>query len=345
MKATIKGIEYYLPKATLTNEYLAEIYPDWSVNKIEKKTGIRTRHIAGENECASDLGVRASQNLLTSTGVSPKSVDYLLFCTQSPDYHLPTSACLIQHRLGLGLNVGAFDINLGCSGYIYGLSVAKGLIESGQARTILLVTAETYSKYIHANDRSVRTIFGDAGAATLVVGEENDEQSPAHSIGPFVFGTDGAGAENLIVHIGGQRFRDIENYRNKNPSPINPLISEDHLYMNGSAIFNFTLKVVPECIGQMLKKCGMGMDQIDRFVFHQANRFILDHLRQKLKIPKEKYYINMADCGNTVSCTIPIALKQAMNERWLEPGNLVMLVGFGVGYSWGATLVRVTNFF
>ncbi|MFH0725710.1 MAG: ketoacyl-ACP synthase III [Pseudomonadota bacterium] len=343
MTAKIQAIEYYLPEAVLTNDQLTTAYPDWSVEKIGKKTGVYARHIAGEKECASDLAVKAARKLIHATGISADRIEYLLFCTQSPDYYLPTSACLIQDRLGLGTHVGALDFNLGCSGYIYGLSIAKGLVESGQAHTILLLTAETYSKYIHPEDRSVRTIFGDAATATLIVGEDDNERESESAIGPFVFGTDGAGAENLIVPVGGQRYPDLASYLDANPSSQCAEIPGNYLCMNGSAIFNFTLQVVPRCLDQLLKKCGKEMGEIDRFIFHQANKFMLEHLRQKLKIPKEKYYLNIADFGNTVSCSIPIALRQAQMDRWLRPGHLVMLVGFGVGYSWGGTLVRLAS--
>jgi 3-oxoacyl-[acyl-carrier-protein] synthase-3 len=340
MKAKIEGIEYYLPDETLTNEYLAEIYPEWSIEKIENKTGVRRRHIAKDGECASDLGIKAAEKLFLSTGFSKDSIDFLLFCTQSPDYRLPSSACLIQDRLGLGQHAGALDINLGCSGYIYGLSLAKGLIESGQARNILFITAETYSKYIHPDDRSVRTIFGDAAAATIIVRTDETLDESEQFIGPFVFGTDGSGGGNLIVPVGGSRFPTLDTYRNRNQSLKASDIPETNLYMNGSEIFNFTLRVVPECFRQLLKKSGKDVSEIDRFVFHQANRFMLDHLRRKLKIPKEKYFADISNCGNTVSCTIPIALKQAQVDRWLEPGHLVMLIGFGVGLSWSAALIQ-----
>ena len=166
MKAAIRAIEYYLPETVLGSDDLTREFPDWSVAKIESKTGIRERHIASGSECSSDLGIAAAKKLFDSGAVSPSEIDFLLFCTQSPDYFLPTTACMMQAALGIPKTAGALDFNLGCSGFVYGLGLAKGLIETGQAKSILLITAETYSKFIHPRDRSVRTIFGDAAAAT-----------------------------------------------------------------------------------------------------------------------------------------------------------------------------------
>lgn len=341
MIATIRQIEYYFPEGTLTNADLKQAYPDWTVEKIEKKTGVHTRYIAGEKECATDLAVRAVSKLIDSSKIPKNLIDYILFCTQSPDYFLPTSACLLQHRLHLSKHVGALDFNLGCSGYIYGLSIAKALIETGQARVILLITAETYSKYIHPEDRSVRSIFGDAASATLIVGERDDNRVMPDAIGPFVFGTDGSGGENLIVPVGGHRHPNSSSYQKTGSQAGGSVFSGKHLYMNGPALFNFALQEIPGCVHRLLEISEKTPSDIDRFIFHQANGFILEHLRQKLKIPAEKFFIDMQDGGNTVSCTIPIALKRAQMNGWLEPGQLIMLVGFGVGYSWGATLIRL----
>src|ERR1700677_1922670 len=170
MKAVIRAIEYHLPEAVLQGQDLAREFPDWPVAKIESKTGISQRHIAAAGECSSDLGIAAAKKLFASGAAAAAEIDFLLFCTQSPDYFLPTTACLVQTALDIPTHAGALDFNLGCSGFVYGLSLAKGLIETGQAANVLLITAETYSKFIHPGDRSVRTIFGDAGAATLING-------------------------------------------------------------------------------------------------------------------------------------------------------------------------------
>lgn len=336
MSAVIRSIEYHLPEQVLSNEDLAEEFGDWSAAKIGSKTGIEYRHIAADGECASDLAFAAAMKLFASGVCKPEGVDYLLLCTQSPDYFLPTTACLLQHRLGLSQDTGAFDFNLGCSGYVYGLGIAKGLIATGQASNVLLITAETYSKFIHPRDRSVRTLFGDAASATLIQRDENEDRG----IGTVVLGTDGSGENNLIVPSGGLRnprssqtgeAREVEhgNFR-----------SAENLYMNGPEVFAFSLRVVPNIIQRLLTKASIAMDSVDYLVFHQANEFMLEHLRNKLRVPKEKFCIAVRNCGNTVSCTIPIALRQAQDNSYLRPGMRVMLVGFGVGYSWGASLVQ-----
>ena len=335
MKATVAAIEYHFPERCLTNAQLAAEFPEWSVEKIEEKTGIAERWIAAEGECASDLGIAAARKLFDSGACRPADIDYILFCTQSPDHFLPTTACMMQERLGISTSAGALDFNLGCSGYVYGLGLAKALVETRQATNVLLVTAETYSKFIHPKDKSVRTLFGDAGAATLVRGVAGNDEF----IGPFVYGTDGAGARNLIVPTGGMRRRVATDEGATMDSDGN-LRSEANLYMNGAEIFAFTLQAVPKVVRELLAAAGKSLDDIDLYVFHQANQYMLEHLRKKLKIPPERFFVGMRHCGNTVSCTIPIALKQAVEEGRMQPGRLAMAVGFGVGYSWGATLIR-----
>lgn len=334
--AIIKLIEYELPECFLTNEILATDFSDWSVEKIEKKTGIRVRRIAAQYECASDLGVLAAEKIFINSNCKREEIDYLLFCTQSPDYFLPTTACLMQDRLGLPNSCGALDFNLGCSGYIYGLGLAKGLIETGQACNVLLITAETYSKYIHPGDRSVRTLFGDAATATLIQRSSTAEEI----IGPFVYGTDGTGGKNLIVPTGGSRLLRSKESAEVVEDEHGNFRSQDHLYMNGAEIFTFTLHSVPNAVKKLLFLSGKKTEDIDLFIFHQANKFMLEHLCKKLKLPEKKFFISFEDYGNTVSSTIPIALNDALLQKKLRAGDLVMLVGFGVGYSWGATLVR-----
>ena len=336
MQASVSAIEYYLPERAISTEDLSAEFPEWSVAKIDEKTGIRDRHIAAPDECSSDLAVAAARKLFASGACRPEDIDFLLLCTQSPDYFLPTTACLVQDRLGIPTAAGAFDFNLGCSGFIYGLGIAQGLIASAQASKVLLLTAETYSKFMNPRDRSVRTIFGDAAAATLLEAQD----APAPFIGPFVYGTDGSGAPNLIVPAGGMR-------RPRAPETAIPaeddngnVRSPDDLFMNGAEIFNFTIEAVPKSVAALLKKASLTPADIDLFVFHQANRYMLEHLRKRLKIPPEKFQLSMAHCGNTVSSTIPIALKHAAEEGKLSPGTTMLLVGFGVGYSWGVAILR-----
>ena len=340
MQAVVAAVEYYVPKQVLSNDQLALEYPQWTADKILEKTGISERHIAAEDECSSDLGVSASQKLFATGVCVPEDIDYLLFCTQSPDYSLPTSACVMQDRLGIPIRSGALDFNLGCSGFVYGLGIAKGLIETGQARNVLLVTAETYTKFIHPGDRSVRTIFGDGAAATLIKSVDGAGDPSDPWIGPFVYGTDGRGAQNLIVPAGGMRQARTKESGRAVQDEHGSWRSADNLYMNGPEIFTFSLQAAPKSVKSLLARSGESIDDIDLVVFHQANKYMLDYLRKKIKLPEDKFYIALRDYGNTVSSTIPIALKQALDQGRLHPGDRIMVVGFGVGYSWAAALLR-----
>ena len=332
MNIGIKAIEYYLPDMILTNEELAELYPDWSADKIFDKTGIKYRHVADTNETASDLAIRAAKKLFDTEVINPEEIDFVLLATQTPDYLLPTTACIIQDKLGLPKSIGALDFNLGCSAYIYGLALSKGLINTGIAKNVLLITSETYTKHIHPFDKSVRTIFGDAAAATLVgIGDSE--------IFGFDLGTDGSGYDKLIIPAGGSVLPKSEE-TSKEYEEDGYIRSKDNLFMDGTEIFNFTIGVIPKTIKNILTKNNLTIEDIDLFIFHQANKFMLDFLRKKLKIPMEKFYINMEDTGNTVSASIPIALKRAELEGRIFRGNKVMLVGFGVGLSWGSTIIR-----
>jgi len=336
-RAAIRAITSYLPAGELTNEQLAREFGEADGEKILHKTGIAVRRVAAPNECASDLGVAAAERLFESGACSPSDIDFLLLCTQSPDYFLPTTACIMQSRLGLKTDSGAVDVNQGCSGYVYSLALAKSLIEAGTARQVLLVTADTYTKFINRRDRSVRTLFGDGATATLV-GEVPAENE---LIGPFVFGTDGRGAEKLIVPAGGMRRPIDDNAAIETKDEQGNWRSACNLYMDGGAVFNFTLQTVPRALDQLLAKSGRRLDEIDYFILHQANKFMLDRLRVKMKIPAAKFFNDMSQTGNTVSSTIPIAFENARKQDLIKTGDTVALIGFGVGLSWAATIVEV----
>lgn len=329
MKAFIKDIAYCLPEKIVTNEDLVREFPEWSVEKIADKVGVIERHVVVD-ETATDLAVNAAERLFSQGNVLRDDIDFVLFCTQSPDYKLPSSACIIQDRLGLSTKCGAFDFNLGCSGYEYGLAVAKGLVAAGIANNILLLTGETYNKYIHDRDKGNRTIFGDAASATVV------STTGFAEIGDFTLGTDGAGAKSLIVKTGAARFPQASGDLSFDDGG-NPL-SSDHLFMDGQEIFMFTLMKVPKMVKEVVAKNGLEKDDISLFVFHQANKYMLEHLRKKLKIEDDRFFVNLENVGNTVSSTIPIALCDA-REQGLLKGN-VLLAGFGVGLSWGATIIK-----
>lgn len=330
MKSYIKAISYYLPERVVTNEDLVKDFPEWTVEKVAGKVGVSQRHIAAENETASDMATKSAEKLFSEHDIDRSTIDFVLLCTQSPDYYLPTSACLIQNRLGLSTSCGALDFNLGCSGFVYGLSLAKGLIAGGIAKNVLLLTAETYSKHIHPKDKGNRTIFGDASAATLV------STDGFASVEDFCLGTDGRGAENLIVKKGGLRqpnaVADLTFDEAGNPT------SSDYLHMNGGEIFNFTSEAVPVLVENVLEKNQLKQDDIQLFVFHQANKYMMNYLRKLIDVEPEKFYFYLEKVGNTVSSTIPIALCEAQKEGKLE-GN-ILIAGFGVGYSWGATVLK-----
>ena len=332
MKAYIKALDYYLPQKILTNEDLVQDFPEWNIDKIIGKLGINKRHIAAEHETATDLAIEAAKKLFNQEGIEKESIDYILFCTQSPDYLLPTSACIIQDRLGLSKNIGALDFNQGCSGFVYGLSLAKGLILGNIAKNILLLTAETYTKKIHIQDKGNRSIFGDGAAAALITTEGIAE------IKEFCLGTDGSGAENLIIRTGMARNPEkvgkVEFDEDSNP------VSPDHIYMNGGEVFSFTLAKVPNLIKCVLEKNGAEKDEIDLFIYHQANKYMLDFLRKKSKIDENKFYIYLSEVGNTVSSTIPIALCEALKDGSIQKNMNVLLAGFGVGLSWAGCILK-----
>lgn len=337
--AKIIAIDYHLPAGVLDNEQLAAELGDWSADKIFDKTGIRTRHIAAAGETAADLAYAAATSLFAAhPAIARDAIDTLILCTQAPDHFLPSSACILQHRLGLPTSCAAFDINLGCSGYVYGLALARGMIESGLRRNVLLLTADTYSKFIHPHDRSVRTLFGDGAAATLVSAVE----APAGSaIGGFVLGTDGGGADKLIVPAGAARLPPSAATGATRTDASGNVRSDDHLFMDGAEVMAFTLTSVPRAMAQVLDEAGKTLADIDHVVFHQANRFMLDALRKKCKIPEDKFIIEMDSVGNTVSSTIPIALARARAKGRTRPGQTALLLGFGVGYSWGGVIVTL----
>lgn len=335
MSASIRAISYFLPEGELTNEDISRDFPEWSIEKIAEKTGIHTRHIAAENVCSSDLGIESAKRLFKEHGIDKNEIDFILFCTQSPDYFFPTSACLIQDKLGLSTTTGALDFNLGCSGFVYGLSLAKGLIESGTAKNVLLITAETYSKLMHPKDKSVRTLIGDGSACTLISNSETG------SLGPFIYGTDGKGAEKIILRAGGFRLPKTEETGIDEIDEFGNITNKNSMYMNGADVFNFTLKIIPELVNNLYEKSGIPDEKIDLYIFHQANKYMLDALRKKLKITEDRFYIFMSSCGNTVSSTIPIALHNAIKEGKAGPGSKIMAVGFGVGLSWGAGIISL----
>jgi len=311
-----------------TNAALAQEFPEWNLELIYSKTGIGQRYIAAEDECASDLAVGAAEKLFAENDVDPSSIDFLLLCTQTPDYPLPTTACLLQERLGLSQHTGAMDFNLGCSGYVYGLAVADGLIRTGSVKRVLLITAETYSKYIAEDDRSLRTIFSDAAAATLI------DASDEITLSAFQYGTDGSGADTLLVTSGGARPEQNAH------RPRHRKRWDSALYMDGPSLMNFTVGAVPQVVAEILEKAELSREDIDIYLMHQATLKMLQQLQQRLELDDEQLPICLEDCGNTVSSTLPILISDLRKQNRLHPQQNNMLIGFGVGWSWAGCIWR-----
>ena len=307
----ITDIEYVLGKNKESLEDLGKINPDWMIEKLKDKTGIHSRHTLGVNETEKSLVIEASKKLFER--VNPDDIDGIIHVSQSPFSRLPTSACLIQDILNLPKNMMAFDLIQGCSGFVYGLSVASAMIYQQGLKKVLIICADTYTNYIPKNDRTNRPIFSDGAAAAIL------ESSGDGSIGPFSFFTDGSGGDLLALK---------ENN------------GKEQLFMDGKKVFKFSLREVPKAFNELLIKANLKQEDIDLFIFHQASAVILRQLKSKLNIPDEKWFQNIKDMGNTVSATIPIAIKQAKDNGQFKPKMNVMLMGFGVGLSVAGCIVR-----
>ena len=334
----ITAIASQFPERVLTSDALAELFPGWSAPKIIDKTGVRERRIAAVDETALDLGEKAALKLLAETGADPAEIDFVVFCTQTPDHALPGNATLLHRRLGLRPDCGVLDQGLGCSGFVYALAVVEGLIATGAADCVLLVTGDTYSKLIHPMDRSVRTLFGDAAAATLIRRVDDSERA----IGPFVFGADGRGAQNLIVPAGGARAPRMAGELEAEPraDAYGNIRGPANLYMNGAEVMAFALKVVPEAVARIMARSRRTIDDYDLVVLHQASALLLDKLQRKLGVSDDRFVRRLELCGNTVSSTIPLALELHLQDGGRAPRR-ALLVGFGVGYAWAAAEVLI----
>ena len=326
--ARIKAIAHNLPEAVVDNHQLAAAFPGWPAEKITRKLGIERRHVVAADETSLDLAEHACLRLFNTREIRPDSIEALIFCTQSPDFVLPPNSCLLHERLHLREDIPVLDYNHGCCGYIYGLFLAKTLIESRQAANVLLVNAETYSRYFSEQDRNVRTVFGDAATATLLEAEEAD----APFLDNFVFHTDGSGAKNLIVPLSGRRADCLAEEFSKGPLQDGQRGLE-HLYMNGPAIFEFAMREVPRLTAAVLKKGHLLPHALGSVIFHQANRYMLQCLRDACGFNDTAFLINMQDVGNTVSCSIPLVLENALHCGTIRAGQKNLLLGFGVGYA------------
>ena len=333
-EAAVRAISVYLPEGILDNAELVRQFGTWTENKIYGKTGVSERRVVGD-EKVSDLAAAAGERLFEEHGIDRSSIDFLLLCTECPDYFLPATACIVQNRLGLRKDAGALDYNLGCSGFVYGLALAKGLVLGGVARRVLLITAETITRTIHPQDKSTRTLFGDAAAATLV------EASAERGIGEFVLGTDGSGAERLIIPAGAWARPSSPETRVETKNKWGNVRTPESLYMDGPEILKFSMEVAPGCMNDTLERNGTSLEGLRLVVLHQASHMMLVKLRELLSIPEEKFVFNIEKYGNTVSSTIPIALYDSMRSGRLGKGDSVLVMGFGVGLSWGGTVLHM----
>ncbi len=331
----ILASNFTLGSETLTFEALEERFGAEVMKKVLKSSGIRNRRVATADVCGSDLAFTAAEELLDHHDVDRSKIDLLVMCTQSPDYFLPTTACVLHERLGLAKHCGAFDINLGCSQYIYAMGVVSSMIQSGLASRALVLTGDTMSRCIHPKDRAVVPLMGDAGSATLV-----GPVGPAEGFLGFELGTDGTGHKYLMIPAGGFRTPQTSQTSIAEADKEGNLRAPENLYMNGAAIFHFGISVVPVAIEKLLSKMNLSIEDVDFFLFHQANKFLLEYLFKKLKIPAHKRHLYLEEVGNTSGSTIPLVMTDAWRQRKLKPGALVLSIAFGVGLSWAASLMR-----
>lgn len=329
--AYLRALTYYIPANELSNETLQEQMPQYEISKIAKGVGVNVRHIADENTTAGDMAVEASKKLFKEYGISPDEIDFIIFSTQSPDHFLPPTACIIQNKLGIPTTTGAFDYDLGCSGYVYGLAIAKSFVDSGLAKNVLLLTGDTITKYMHPDDNN-RVLFGEAASASIISNEGFAK------IGEFEKGTDGSGADCLIVknraarHLNLTGMTEFDSEGNQR--------RDDFFYMNGTEVFNFTIDRVPVLVQETCKINKCEPSDINYYVFHQANKFMLNTLRKICLIPKEKFFVDLENTGNTTSSTVPIGLKESIDKGNIKSGDKVLLAGFGVGLSWAGTVLN-----
>ncbi|MCI0437654.1 MAG: ketoacyl-ACP synthase III [Chloroflexi bacterium] len=335
--AFISAIDYAVPARRVSNSELAQTHPGWRMDRVVQSTGVEYRHWASESETALDLAEAACRKLIERGALIPERIDALLFCTQTPDYIMPPNACLLQDRLGLPRTVAAFDYTLACSGFVYGLFMSKALIESGMAQNVLLVTADTYSRLMNPEDRATMTLFGDGAAATVIT-------AGRPGLKEFLLATDGRGGPTFMVPSGGARTPRLSVCAARVDGGANGKVGSDtsseHIVMRGAAVLDFVKKEIPGLVRALLDKASLTMDDLDLLFYHQASQVSLEYLYRALNVPPNKQFRNIANVGNTVSASIPMALREAELQGALKPGMRVMLVGFGVGLSWGGCVVN-----
>ncbi len=320
--ARIAGVVSTLPPIRVENSRFVERFGEAAVADVVKMIGVQSRYKGLPGQTTSDLCEIASRRLMDQLGWEPESVDALILITQTPDCLTPSTACILQAKLGLSTRVQAFDVNLGCSGYTYGLWLSFAMVHAG-LRRVLLLAGDSGTDLADERDRSTALLFGCAGSATAI---EADPDAPPAA---FVLGTDGTGARNLIVQGGGSR-----------PPVPDPRQGEDadynKLFMDGGEVFSFTLKAVPGLIARTLSLADRTIGEIDAVLLHQASKFMITHLGKKIGVTPDRLPINIDRYGNTASATLPLLLTDDMGPRLRERGGRLILAGFGIGWSWGA---------
>lgn len=329
--ASIVGIVSCVPSRQIDNDYFIDKFGESGVNDVIKMIGVHKRHWVDENTTTRDLCLHAGKRLLNELDWNPKSVDALIFVSQTPDYRLPASACILQSDLGLSTSCIAFDINLGCSAYPYALWLGMTMIQTGAARRVLLAVGDTISKITDMNDRATALLFGDAGTMTAL------EASQENSDACFVMGTDGLGANNLIIPTGA--FKPYPIADDLRLEGKNPLCT----FMDGAEVFNFTLLAVPALVRKTLELAQKNTEDYDAFLFHQANLFMVERLAKKAKLPADKVSINIDEFGNTSSASIPLLMTTTLREQLKNNSLQLALFGFGVGYSWASASIKTNN--
>lgn len=333
---TLQELAVAFPSQILTNDDLEQHHPDWNIAELSRRVGVRSRHIAAKDQTALDLGEEACRQLLADNPTLPQRIDALIFCTQSPDFIVPGNACILHGRLGLPDHVAAFDIGQACSGYIYSLCVAGSMIHSGASRNIIVVNADTYSKYIHPQDRSARLLFGDGAAATWVSSGEK-----ASGISACKFGTGGSSYDKFIIPAGGCRTPRSAKTQVEHVDTSGNVRTPEHIHMSGRDIFHFVCSTIPPHISEVLAEACLTVDDIDLFIFHQASAAVLDSIANLADIPSAKVFRNLQEKGNTVSASIPIALHDAQSRGLASKGDKLFLCGFGAGLSWASMVLEL----
>ncbi len=327
----IRGVVCAVPGEPHNVEEFGGAFDPGEVQKIKATVGLREVYRVQSGQTAGDLCTEAANALLDDLGWAKDSVDGLIVITQCPDYVCPATACAIHGKLGLSPSTFAYDVNLGCSGYVYGLWMASQAVASGVAKRVLLLAGDTLSRVLSPEDKSVAMLFGDAGTATAL------EFDASASVMSYVLGSDGAGYENLIIPAGGFRMRPINEAFVRTKGKDGAVRSPMDLYMDGFAIFNFTLQRVGPLVKDTLALHGWVTEQVDGFLFHQANGFMLNTLMRKLKLPVDRVPINIGKYGNTSISSIPLLLADDFSARLRgDAPQHLLLAAFGIGYSWAA---------